>query len=94
MAAADPGCEVCPHPEATTETPPPTKPDPRTAGATLAVVATLVEVCTTEISFARVFELYDGWLTMAETPCVVPPAVRLIAPTTTIVFPPVLPTVQ
>lgn len=44
FAAADPGFEVCPHPEAMADTPPPTKPDPNTAGATLAVVATFVEV--------------------------------------------------
>lgn len=77
-----------------TETPPPTKAEPRTAGATLAVVATAVEVSTIEISLARVPELYDGWLMMREIAWAVPPVVRLMAPKTAIVFPPVRPTVQ
>lgn len=87
LAAADPGCEVCPHPEAMTETPPPMNPVARTAGATLAVVATTVEVWRSEMSLARVFALYDGWLTSLATAWVVPPVVREIAPTTMMVFP-------
>lgn len=94
LAAADPGLEVCPQPEATTETPPPTKADPREAGAMVEVVATLLDVSRSEISLASVKELYDGWLTMRDTPNVVPPVVREMAPITTMVFPPERPTVQ
>lgn len=86
VAAADPGWLVCPQPEAVTETPPPTKADPRAAGATLAVVATAVAVSTSEISLARVAELYEGWLTMRDVEWAVPPVVLLSAPKTRIVF--------
>jgi hypothetical protein len=94
LAAADPGWLVCPHPEATTVTPPPMKADPRTAGAMVPVVATLLEVSRREMSLARVVELYDGWLTMRETPKVVPPLVLEMAPMTTMVLPPERPIVQ
>lgn len=75
---------VWPHPLATTEVPPPVKAEAREAGATLPVVATPVEVSSKEMSLARVAELYDGWFTILEVPCVVPPDVREMAPTTTI----------
>jgi hypothetical protein len=94
LAAADPGWLVCPHPEATAEAPPPTKADPRAAGAMVAVEATLEEVWIREISLARVLELYDGWLTMRAVPKVVPPEVLEMAPMTTMVLAVVRPMVQ
>jgi hypothetical protein len=94
LAAADPGWLVCPQPDAITEAPPPRVAEAKTAGAIAAVVPTLTEVWSKEMSLARVFALYDGWLTIRLTAKVVPPLVRLMAPITTMVLPVVRPIVQ
>lgn len=58
--AAEPGCEVCPHPVAMAETPPPTKMLFKLAGAMVAVVETVAVVSSNDTSLAKLLALYEG----------------------------------
>ena len=66
FAAAEPGCEVCPQPEAVELTPPPTVADPRVIGWTRVVNVMVDAVWTIEMSLASVADEYDGWLTIRD----------------------------